>query len=216
MSYASDMVDDLRDRLNDATDTQVPFATKVRFLNRGQAAMYPKIYRLVQDTTLVLEDAVFEYDFPSGVGTGRVLGVELEHAVSAGRYSPFQRYDIVTTSLTAPKLLLLDYALPGDIGAKIRLTTADRLVPFVAADYGASQSVVYTGPAGSEELPVLYALALATARALDDRLAYNRMSAVQQQGAINPADLMQVSQFWFAQFELLLDRIQMVMPVARN
>lgn len=215
MSSAGDMIDDLRDRLNDAGDTQVPFSTKLRFLNRGQAAMFPRVFKMVRDLTLVLQADVYEYTFPAGVGTDKVLTVEVETTASSSRYVPLSRYDIIP-SLTVPTLVLLDVALPAPVGSSIRITTADRLDPFVAANYTASQAVVYTGPDGTEELPVLYAMGLATARALDDRMDYTRYSATQVNGAVDPNDIMQVSQFWFAQFELLLDRLQMPFPVSRS
>jgi hypothetical protein len=208
------MIDDLRDRLNDAGDTQVPFATKLRFLNRGQAAMFPRIFKMVRDNTLVVASNTWEYTFPAGVGTGKVLTVEVETGASTGRYTPLSRYDIIP-SLTAPTLVLLDPQLPAPAGSKFRITTADRLDQFVAASYAASQAVTYTGPAGTEELPVLYAMGLATARVLDDRMDYTRYSATQVNGAVDPNDIMQVSQFWFSQFELLLDRLQMPFPVSR-
>lgn len=215
MSTAADMVDDLRDRLNDAGDTQVPFATKIRFLNRGIAAMYPKVFKVVRDTTLVIVDDQFEYNFPAGVGTGKVLTVEIETSSTSDRFTPMNRYDIIP-SLTAPVLVLLDPALPAEADSRIRITTADRVDPYVAASYVASQSVTYTGPAGTEELPVLYAMGLATARVLDDRMDYTRYSATQVNNGVDPNDIMQVSQFWFAQFELLLDRLQQPFPIARN
>jgi hypothetical protein len=214
MSTAGDMIDDLRDRLNDVADTQVPFATKLRFLNRGQAAMFPRVFKMVRDNTLVLTSA-FEYTFPAGIGTGKVLTVEVETGSGTARYTPLNRYEIIP-SLTAPTLVLMDQTLPAVAGAKLRITTADRLDPFVAANYAASQAVTYTGPAGTEELPVLYAMGLATARVLDDRMDYTRYSATQVNGSVDPNDIMQVSQFWFAQFELLLDRLQMPFPVSRS
>jgi len=214
MSTAAEMADDLRDRLNDVGDTQVSFPTKLRFLNRGQAAMYPKIFRLVRDSTLVVLDDEFEYTFPAGVGTGKVISVEVETDAGSYRYQPLQRYDVIP-SITAPILSLIDLDTP-PVGAHFRITTADRLVPFVAVDYSASAAVSYTGPAGTEELPVLYAMSLATARPLDDKMVYDRMAATQQGGAIGPNDIMQVSQFWMAQFEMLLERMAMPLPVARN
>jgi hypothetical protein len=215
MSYSSDMIDDLRDRLNDAADMQVPFATKIRFLNRGQAAMYPKIFKMVRDSTLVLATSTYEYTLPAGVGTGKVLTVEVETGNATNRYMALQRYDIIP-SLTAPTLVLLEADLPSAAGARFRITTADRMTPFTSVSYAQAQSEVYSGPAGTEELPVLYAMGLATARALDDRMDYTRYSATQQNGAVDPNDIMQVSQFWFAQFELLLDRLQLPFPVSRN
>lgn len=212
---AGDMVDDLRDRLNDTGDTQVPIATKLRFLNRGMAAMFPRVFKFVRDNTLLVAASTFEYTFPAGIGTGKVLTVEIETAVASARYLPLQRYDIIP-SLTAPTLVLLDPALPSVAGAKFRISTADRMTPYVSTTYTPSQSELYTGPAGTEELPVLYAMGLATARALDDRMDYTRYSATQQNNNVDPNDIMQVSQFWFSQFELLLDRLQMPFPVVRN
>lgn len=215
MSFSGDMIDDLRDRLNDAADAQVPFATKLRFLNRGQAAMFPKVYKLTRDSTIVIATNTFEYTVPTGVGTGKIISVEIESGNASNRYTPLQRYDFIP-SLTAPTLVLLDPQLPSVAGARIRITSADRLTPFVAANYAASQAETFAGPAGTEELPVLYAMGLSTARILDDRMDYTRYNATQQNSAVGPNDIMQVSQFWFAQFELLLERIQMPLPVSRN
>jgi hypothetical protein len=212
MSTAGEMIDDLRDRLNDIADTQVPFPTKLRFLNRGQAAMYPRIYRIVRDSSLALVAGTYEYVLPAGVGTGKVLTVETETDVTTDRYTHLNRYDLIP-GVATPTLVLLDAQLPSPAGSCLRITSADRMTPFVAATYAASQSVVYTGPAGTEELPILYAMGLATARVLDDRMDYTRYSATQVNGTVDPNDIMQVSQFWFAQFELLLDRLQMPFPV---
>jgi hypothetical protein len=214
MSYSGDMVDDLRDRLNDATDTQVPFVTKVRFLNRGLAAMFPRIYQVMRDTTLTLQDGVFEYTLPAGIGQGKVLTVEVESDSGSARYTPLTRYDLIP-SISAPTIVLLDNFLPSALGAHLRVTTAERLTPFTAASYAVSQSEEYSGPTGTEELPVLYAMGLITARPLDDRMDYRRYAATQQPGAIGPTDIMQVSQFWFSQFEILLDRLTMPFPVSR-
>jgi hypothetical protein len=208
------MIDDLRDRLDDVSDTQVPFNTKLRYLNRGQAAMFPKIFRVVRDTSLEVLADEFEYDFPAGVGTGKVISVEVETGDATDRYQPLQRYDVIQ-SITSPILSLIDLDTP-PVGARFRITTADRLAPFVAASYAAAGSETYTGPMGTEELPVLYAMGLATARPLDERMATNRMATMQQSGAIGPNDIMQVSQFWLAQFEMLLERMAMPWPVARN
>jgi len=214
-TYASDMIDDLRDRLNDTGDTQVPLPTKLRFLNRGQAAMYPRLFKVVRDSTLVLIANQFEYTFPAGVGTGKVLTVEIESGSGTARFTPLQRYDVIP-SLTVPTLVLLDANLPSAVGAKIRITTADRLTPYVSTTYVQMQTEAYTGPAGTEELPILYAMGLSTARALDDRMDYTRYSVTQQAGAVDPNDIMQVSQFWFSQFELLLDRLQLPFPTSRS
>lgn len=215
MSTASEMIDDLRDRLNDAADTQVPIGTKIRFLNRGQAAMFPKVYKLTRDVTTVLATGTFEYNVPSLVGTGKIISVEVESGSATNRYTPLQRYDFIP-SLTSPILVLLDPALPSAAGSRVRITSADRLTPYASTTYAASQSETFSGPAGTEELPVLYAMGLATARALDDRMDYTRYNATLQNSAVNPNDIMQVSQFWFAQFELLLERIMMPLPVSRN
>lgn len=214
MSYSGDMIEDLRDRLNDPTDTQVPFATKLRFLNRGQAAMFPRIFQVKRDSTLALVDDVFEYTLPTGIGQGKVITIEIESDSGSARFTPLTRYDLIP-SITVPTIVLLDTALPSAVGATIRVTTAERLTPFTAIDYAAAQGEDYTGPAGTEELPVLYAMGLITARPLDDRMDYNRYSTTQMPGGVGPADIMQVSQFWFSQFEILLDRLQMPFPVSR-
>lgn len=213
-SVAAEMIDDLRDRLNDVADTQVPFGTKMRYLNRGQAAMFPRIYRVMRDSALVLVADTFEYTLPGPVSRGKVITVEIESGASTLRYNTLTRYDLIP-SVSSPTLVLIDQVLPSEAGAAIRVTVADRLAPFVAGSYVGAETDAYTGPDGTEELPVLYAMGLATAHGLDERLDYKRYSVNQQSGAASTGDLMQVSQFWFAQFEILLDRLQMPFPVSR-
>jgi hypothetical protein len=168
--------------------------------------MFPRVYRIVKDSSLIVLEDQFEYSFPTSVASGKVLTVEVESDVGSLRYQSLQRYDVVPYA--TPTLVLLDLYTP-PAGVTFRIVVADRLTDFVDA------SSTYTGPAGTEELPILYAMGLATARPLDDRMAYSRY-AVSQQSAPGPGDIMQASQFWFAQFELLLDRLAMPYPVSRN
>ena len=91
-------------------------------------------------------------------------------------------------------------------GARIRLTGAKRIPDLV------NTTDVYAGPSGTDELPVLYAMGITQSRRIDDRVDYRRMSVTTGSNGIGPADLMEASQFWFAQFELLLERWAMPLP----
>jgi hypothetical protein len=205
MATQQDLIDDLRDRLNDATDSQVPLATKTRFLNRGMAAMYPKVFQTARASTPLIADT-FEYSLPAAVRKGKVLMLEVETTSTSARYKRLARYEIIP-SVTDPLLVLEEANLPSEADSKLRITAALPLTPFTS-----SMADVYTGPDGTEELPVLYAMGLATARALDDRMDYQRYSVANQVPNVESTDIMTVSQFWFAQFELLLDRFQIPLP----
>lgn len=208
MSTQQDLIDDLRDRLNDGADAQVPLVTKTRFLNRGMAAMYPKIFQTVRDLTTVLIADTFEYALPATVKKGKVLMVELETTATSSRFRRAMRYEIIP-SVTDPVLVFEEAAIPSAVGSAIRFTSALPLTPFTS-----SMADTYTGPDASEELPVLYAMGLCVGRALDDRLDYERYSVTNQVAGIEPTDLMTASQFWFAQFELLLERHSVPLPTS--
>jgi hypothetical protein len=91
-------------------------------------------------------------------------------------------------------------------GTKIRVTSAVPLTPF------ATSASTYDGPPITEELPVWYALGVATGRRLEDRADYRRYSVIAAQNGVDISELMNAAQFPFVQFELLLDRYAMPLP----
>lgn len=209
MTTLADMLEDLRDRLNDAGDTQVPKPAKVRYLNHGIRATWPRLYRTERDSTIVLAPDTFEYSIPSAVGSNaRFLRVEVETGIATNRFRPLFDHEIVR-GLTDPILLLDGTTLPSVDGARIRITSAKQLTELV------TDGDVYDGPAGTEELPVLYAMGLSSARRLDDRIDHRRYSTTAVNG-VDADQIMTVSQFNFAQFELLLERFAMPLPAEQG
>lgn len=210
MATCQDMLDDLNDRLNDPLNTQIPSATKIRYLNHGIRASWPKLYRTVRDNTTLLVNNQFEYAIPAAVGNnGKFLRVEVETGASTGRYVPLFDFEIVP-GLTDPILILENTSLPSAVGAKLRFTVAKALTEF------ANTGSVYDGPVGSEELPVLYAMGLALSRRLDDRIDHRRFSTTAAGNAVGPDEIMTASQFNFAQYELLLERFAMPLPAQQG
>lgn len=210
MATCQDMLDDLGDRLNDALHTQIPQATKIRYLNHGIRATWPKLYRTVRDSTTLLINNQFEYAIPAAVGNNsKFLRVEVESAAGSNRYVPLFDFEIIP-GLTDPILTLENTALPSAVGAKIRYTAAKMLTEFTVV------GSVYDGPVGSEELPVLYAMGLALTRRLDDRIDHRRFSTTANGNAVGPDEIMTAGQFNFAQFELLLERFSMPLPAQQG
>lgn len=206
MATLAEMLEDLRDRLNDSGDTQVPKATKVRYLNHGIRATWPRLYRTERDTSLVLAVDTFEYALPAAVGSNtKLIRVEVEDGSGSARYNGLSNFRIVP-GLTDPILQLEGSALPSEVGARIRVTAAAPLTALVA------DADIYDGPAQTDELPVLYAMGLALTRRLDDRLDHRRLSTTSGMNQVGPDEIMTAGQFNFAQFELLLERF--AMPLA--
>ena len=202
MSTAQNMLDDLNDRINDAANAQVSAAIKLVYLNRGLAAMFPKIYRVVSDTTLVTVAGQWEYTIPAVVGDNtKMLRIDLADAY--GRNTALDSFEILPTQ--AGRKLILASA-PSVSGRAFRFVAAKQLTQFAAA------GDTYDGPPGTEELPVWYALGLVEARRVDDRADYTRYSTVAAQNGVDIGEVMNASQFAFAQFELLLDRFAMPLP----
>lgn len=207
MSTLSDLLADLNDRLNDESNQQVPKPSKVRYLNHGIRAMWPRVYRTARDSSLTIADGTWEYAIPAAVGTNsRILAVEVEHEADSGRFYPSQNYHIVP-GLSDPILVFEDPTLPGEVGSHIRITAAVQLTELVG------DTDTYDGPPGTEELPVLYAFGLAMSRRLDDRVDHRRFPSVTGANGVTPDTIMTASQFAFAQFELLLERFTMPLPV---
>lgn len=211
MATLLNFLDDLRDRLNDATDTQVPKPNKVTYINHGIRATWPRLYRTTRDATTTMVTGTWEYAIPSIVGdNGKLLRVEVEAVAGGGRFSDFNEY-LIVPGLTNPLLQILGGALPGGgSGAKIRFTAAKPLTILVG------DSDVYDGPAQSDELPVLYAMGLALTRRLDDRLDHRRLSSTLGTNQVGPDEIMTAGQFNFAQFELLLERMALPLPAAEG
>ena len=209
MATLLNMLDDLRDRLNDAGDTQVPLATKKRFINHGIRATWPHLYKTVRDTSIVLAVDTYEYALPAAVGNNaKVARVEVEDDVASGRYNVLSTYRILP-GLTDPILELEGLNLPSSgAGCRLRITAMKPLTELV------NDADVYDGPAQTDELPVLYALGLSLGRRLDDRIDHRRLSTVDGMNGVGADTIMGSAQFAFAQFELLLDRFAMpLLPV---
>lgn len=208
MATLLNMLDDLRDRLNDGSDVQISRVAKVRYLNHGISATWPRLYRTVRDSTLVLATNTFEYAIPATVGNNsKIMRIEIETGVGTNRYSEIQNMRVVP-GLTDPILELEGVDLPAAVGSRIRITAAVPLTELV------NDGDVYDGPKKTEELPVLYAMGLALTRRLDDRLDHRRLSVTSGMNQVGPDEIMTAGQFNFAQFELILERHAMpLVPV---
>lgn len=207
MATQQDLIDDLADRLNDAAHSQVTLARKQHYLNLGIRATWPSLYTTARDSTLTVVAGQTEYNVPASVGSNtRIFRVEVESGVATNYYTGLTNYEVIP-DITSP-ILALTTPISLTAGARFRITAAKRIPDLV------NTTDVYLGPAGTEELPVLYAMGVAMARRVDDRVDYKRMSTTQGSNSVETGDLMDASQFWFAQFEILLDRFAMPMPVS--
>jgi hypothetical protein len=200
-----DLINDLRGRLNDADDSQVTLADKKLYLNYGIRATWPRLYKTARDTTLEYDTETVDYDIPAAVGShSLVVKVEVETDVASNRYVDLEDYDVVP-DVTDPILSIGPVGRFTD-GARIRITAA---VPLATLSADADE---YDGPPVTTELPVLYAMGLCAQRRLDDRIDHRRFATMQNANGVSTADVMEVSNFWFSQFEILLDRMQMPLP----
>ena len=200
MTTAATLLADLNDRINDVSNAQVTEATKILYLNDGMRAMWPKIYRTVQDVSQVLAVDDYEYTIPTASDYGHVVRVDVESGIATNIYSPLQDYEIY--NLMAGKVIRLK-SVPAPYGARFRVTSVVPLTDF------ATSASVYDGPPNTLELPVWYALGIVASRRVEDRLDHKRYSTTASNNGVDPQEMMNVSQFAFAQFEMLLDRFQM-------
>lgn len=213
MAFVSDMFDQLRDLLNDPTDTQVPFTTKKLYLNRGIARMWPSVYFISTDT-VALTAGTYDYGLTTLVSGGHLLSVEVNSIVDALRYSRLDRYDVVPGDEDlGGRIVLLDNPVTG---TSLRIKYAAPIAQIAAASYAASQSETFVGPDRAIGLPVLYAMGMIAMRKLDDRQDTDRYSTTQAENGVTDQDIMGSAQTWFGQFELELETMGRVLPPARD
>jgi len=212
MATMQDLLDDLNDRLNDANNAAgAGEANKMRWINRGIAAMWPRIYRTVIDSTLAVVTNTHEYAIPAAVGDeSEIFRVEIkDFSVTATRYLELDGFDIVP-ALTGRVLQLPPHiSLDGSwTGALVRITAAKPLTKLTAT------GSVFDGRQIYEELPVWYALGLAIGRRIEDRTVYTRYSTIDARNGVDINEQMNASQFAFAQFETMLERMAMPWPAS--
>lgn len=207
MATMQTMLDDLNSRMGDANNAaSVGEATKMRWINHGIRAMWPKIWIAVQDATLSYTDGTFSYSVPAGVGTNsEIVRVEIQSAASGGYYS---EVIVDELPLRVSRTLQFDPRVRFNTGSHIRIT-AIRPVAVMAA-----VGDTYEGYPITEELPVLYAMYLATSRGHEDRVDYTRYSTVAAQNRVDIGEVEGAALFWLSQFEAMLDRLAMPWPAS--
>jgi len=137
-----------------------------------------------------------------------MLAVQIEYGSTEGEY--FESYNHQILPGAAPILRFPGNQLPAPAGARVRLSATIPLTLFVVGEQG--QGDVYTGPTGTDQIPVMYAMGIWTATRLDSRMTTETYSTTQSLNGVDVLDHMSASQFWMGQFELLLDRLSMPTP----
>lgn len=213
MAYVSEMFDQLRDLLDDPGDTQVPFDTKKRYLNRGINRLWPRIHR-TSTTTITVVSGTYEYALPVAAADGFILSVEVEGDYGYGR---FVQYDIIDGDEDTAGIfrLTVDPDSLGN-GSLIRIKYVGPVPVIAAASYAAAQSEVWTGPDRAIGFPVLYAMGMITGRKIDGRQDYTAYATTQDANGVSDNDIMQAAAFWLGQFEEEVSQAERPLPIARD
>lgn len=210
MATVQTLLDDLNQRLGDANNAAgVGEATKIRWLSNGIRAMWPKVYiNVIDDSSLVIDDTVYEYDLPATFDDAEIFRIDVQVGASLERWA---RVDGWLVDRRASKTLLFSQ-LPGVDAAGLRVHA---IAPCDSSGLTAASTLDF--PDRFNECPVWYALALAMQngqdQTMENRLDYQRYSTVTSRNGTDVGEMMSASQFCFAQFELLLDRLAMPWPV---
>lgn len=212
MAFVSEMIDQLRDLLDDDDDSQVAFATKRLYLNRGIIRLWPRIYR-IREVTLSMTAGEYEYTL-TDLGEGQVLSAEYSHDSDVENYRTMMRYRITPSDEDHTATLYLGFN-PDD-GAEVRIKWIAAVPAITAASYAAAEAEVWTGPDRAIGLPVLYAMGMITARKLDNRQDHTRMSTTQALNGVTDQDIMGAAQMWFGQFEAELAELERPLPIAKD
>ena len=205
MATLSDLLGDLRTRLNDSGDTQVSQADKILYLNYGIKATWPDLYLWVRDATTTLVADTYEYNLPATFDNdAKIFRVEVE-TTTTGKY---QRMETGFWILPGdPQVIQFD-DLPAAADKKIRISGVKRLSVLTQT------TDTYDGPLGTEELPVLYAMGVVAGRRVDDRIDHTRYSTTAAHNGVGVETIQGSAQFWFGQFDMALAKAAMPFPVA--
>ena len=199
MSTYQDLLDDFRDRLDDEDDVEVILATKMRFLDRGVTATWPRFYKR-RSVVVPLVYGVTAYPITVLYVGERLIQVMLEDEVG-GESLPFRGYEMAGSTLHVRD------------GSELIMAGHDLTLTFMHPLERASGVVatVCAGPYGSEAVPVHYAMSLACARAIHSRTNYERMSTTDVNN-VGLNDIMAESQFWLDRFAIEMDQYEMSQP----
>lgn len=215
MAFVSEMVDQLRDLLNDAADSQVSYANKKLWLNRGIRRLWPSIYRIVTDTSITVVADTYDYTLPAAITDGMITSVEIETGPGENRFIRFEDYDIVEGDEDLAGYFRFTSLLP-EAGTDIRIRYAAPVPVIAASTYAAAGSETWTGPDRALNLPVLYAMAMIAGRKVDDRQDHTRYTTLQAMNGVQDQDIMAAYQMWMGQFELELDSWSRPLPIVRD
>lgn len=214
MAFVSELFDQFRDLIGDTDDTQIPFATKKLWLNRGIARLWPRIGRFTSDVSLAIVEDQYHYDLPAGFSDGMLLSVEVE-TENDDEFDRLDRYDVIWGDEDLDGKLVLLAPLPEE-GKLIRLRYYAPIPAITAASYAAAGSEAWTGPDRAMGLPVLYAMGMSVARKVDGRQDTETYSTTQALNGVTDQDIMAASQMWFGQFEFELAQMERPLPPARD
>lgn len=213
MTTLADMVADLQERLDDATDTKVSAVAKKRYINFGIAATWDRLYKVIVDDSSSYAREVTEYPLPTSFAEdARIFRVELESPEGSGNFFPISDFDVLPAgSEVGPGSRFPTLVLPlrrwAD-GVAIRVMAAARLASLsLDAD-------VYDGPVGTDELPVLYAMGCSLSKRVEERVDHRRYNLTIGANGNTVDDTMVAADRWYAQFEIMLDRFAMPMPMS--
>lgn len=216
MAYVSEMVDQVRDMLSDPDDLQVSIGVKRMYLNRGIAMLWPTIHRFVTATVIPVVADQFDYALPVAVADGMIISVEISSIAAGTQFERFNEYDIISGDEDLAGVLRIAIDTVAFTGYTLRITYAAPIPAIVGTTYTAMETEVWTGPDRALHLPVLYCLAMASMRKIDDRQDHTRISTTQMQNGTTDNDIMSSSQMWMSQFELELEKQGRPLPPARD
>jgi len=204
MTTFADLLDDLRDRLDDSGDTVISKARKQRWINRGIAALWPEVWVPVSDASAATyTEGTYTYVLPVAFAGSIVHRVRCFVSGSTGQSFLVQGWQCRRT-VGAPTLEVVSGSGVG--GAKL-LVDAVRPVKQLVLDADA-----YDGPFETIELPVLYAMSVAAGRGLDGRLDYTRYSTRNGQNGVGPAEVEGAANYFMGLFREGLGANAMAMP----
>lgn len=214
------MFDEVYDLLDDyppvSPPARYPTDDMVRhYLNMGQFAMYPRIYRMVLAGTTAL-DGLAEYVWDPELAYGRLTYIEAGVVYQGGEMTyvmvPDESYDVHHAAEGRNVVKVRPDYQSQLSSANLRVTVTMPLAPIVAAATTPYDEQVYTGPDYSIEGPPLYAMSRIMSRGLHRRLDYGRVSVEYQNRSAMPNELMSAAVFFLDEFERRVDQWRTVQP----
>lgn len=206
-------------------DRLVSFEVKRRCINDGIRALYPRVWRVIKDDSVVVDNLdELGYTLPAVIAEGVIIDIEASDP-DTFEYYPLTQYDLSPydeDGTTHARLWMTGVNHPLKLNSTIRIHAVVPFETITETQRGSWMTMdSWVGPDDLMHLPVYYAMALLLRMPRVQR-ALRHAEAVSVAGVGEPdrkfaeRDFLAESREWMALFEKELSAKSRPLPVSRS